>query len=47
MIVGGTGLYIRTLLQGGASGAPQSTEETRAVVSRLVEEEDGGNWEKR
>lgn len=47
LVVGGTGLYIRTLLQGGASGSPASTEESRAKVARLVEEEDQGEWEKR
>ena len=46
-MVGGTGLYILTLLQGGATGSPQSTVETKAMVDRLVEEEDGGDWEKR
>ena len=47
MIVGGTGLYIQSLLEGGPTGAPESTEETRAFVDRLVEEEDGGDWDKR
>ena len=47
LVVGGTGLYILTLLQGGPTGSPQSTTETKAMVARLVEEEDGGSWEKR
>ena len=38
---------MRTLLEGGASGAPQSTEESKAWITRLVETEDGGDWEKR
>ena len=47
LIVGGTGLYMRTLLEGGASGAPQSTRETKAWINTLVETEDGGDWDKR
>ena len=44
-MVGGTGLYIRTLMQ-GPTGAPTSTPESRALVEALVEE-DQQNWETR
>ena len=46
-MVGGAGLYVKTLLEGGPTGAPQSTVETKARVTRLVEEKDGGDWKKR
>ena len=46
MVVGGTGLYIKTLLE-GPHGTPPSTAESRAHVDRLVEEEDGGVWDVR
>lgn len=46
MVVGGTGLYIKTLME-GASGSPPSTQETRAMIDKMVEEEDGGVWEVR
>ena len=46
MVVGGTGLYIRTLME-GLTGAPPSTLESRTVIAKLVDEEDGGIWEVR
>ena len=46
MVVGGTSLYLRTLLQ-GMQGSPASTHESRAMVQRIFEEEDEGQWEKR
>ena len=45
LVVGGTGLYVRTLLQ-GPSGAPASTPETIERVEAMVAE-DGQDWEKR
>jgi tRNA dimethylallyltransferase len=45
LVVGGTGLYTRTLLQ-GPSGAPASTPETIERVEAMVAE-DGQDWEKR
>jgi tRNA dimethylallyltransferase len=44
LVVGGTGLYVRTLLQ-GPSGAPASTPETIERVEAMVAE-DGQDWEK-
>jgi tRNA dimethylallyltransferase len=44
LVVGGTGLYTRTLLQ-GPSGAPASTPETIERVEAMVAE-DGQDWEK-
>lgn len=46
MVVGGTGLYIKMLME-GPYGAPPSTQESRARIDKLVEEEDGGAWEVR
>ena len=43
--MGGTGLYIRTLMQ-GPTGAPSSTAESKAMVDTMVEQ-DGGSWEAR
>ena len=34
-------------LMEGASGSPPSTQETRAMIDKMVEEEDGGVWEVR
>ena len=50
LVVGGTGLYLRTLLRGG--GGPEgssvpSTVESRAMVTRIVVEQDGGDWDTR
>lgn len=45
MIVGGTGHYIRTLME-GATGAPPSTRETKEMVEKMVQE-DGEIWETR
>ena len=45
LVVGGTGLYTRTLLH-GPSGAPASTPETIERVEAMVAE-DGQDWEKR
>ena len=45
LVVGGTGLYVRTLLQ-GPSGAPSSTAESRERVDDIVRE-DGQDWDKR
>ncbi len=47
MVVGGTGLYICTLLRGGGSGSPTSTEEGKAMVDRIIDIEDGRDWDKR
>ena len=41
MVVGGTGLYVKTLVE-GPHGTPPSTAESRAHIDRVVEEEDGG-----
>ena len=46
LIVGGTGLYLQTLLQ-GSRGSPPSTHESRAMVERIFKEEDKGDWETR
>ena len=46
MVVGGSGLYIKTLV-GGPHGTPPATAESRAYIDRLVEEEDGGIWDVR
>lgn len=46
MVVGGTGLYIKTLVE-GPHGTPSSTAESRALVDKLTDEEDGGDWEVR
>lgn len=46
MVIGGTGLYIKTLIE-GPHGAPPSTLESRAHIDKLIEEEDGGVWEVR
>ena len=43
LVVGGTGLYLHTLMH-GPTGAPPSTPETRASVDRMVE---GEAWEAR
>ena len=43
LVVGGTGLYLHTLMH-GPTGAPPSTSETRAGVDRMVE---GEMWEAR
>ena len=43
LVVGGTGLYLNTLMH-GPTGAPPSTPETRASVDRMVE---GETWEAR
>ena len=45
IVVGGTSFYTRFLLT-GSTGSPVSTDETRAAVDSLLEE-DGGVWEKR
>ena len=45
MVVGGTGLYIRTLME-GATGAPPSTGESKEMVEEMVKE-DGEVWETR
>lgn len=45
MVVGGTGLYIRILME-GATGAPPSTGESKEMVEEMVKE-DGGVWETR
>ena len=44
-MVGGTGLYIRTLLH-GPSGSPASTAESMERVEAMVKE-DGQDWGKR
>ena len=46
MVVGGTGLYIKMLME-GPHGAPPSTLESRAHIDKLVDEEDGGSWDVR
>ena len=46
MVVGGTGLYLKTLME-GAIGSPPSTQESRAMIDKMVEEEDKGVWEVR
>ena len=46
LVVGGTGLYIKTLME-GLVNSPPSTQESRAVIDKLVEEEDRGVWEVR
>ena len=46
LVAGGTGLYIKTLME-GLVNFPPSTQECRAVIDKLVEEEDGGVWEVR
>ena len=45
MVVGGTGLYIRMMME-GPSGAPTSTPQTKATVEDMVKQ-DGGVWEVR
>ena len=35
------------LLQGGPTGSPSSTVQSKAMVTRIVEEEDGGDWDSR
>lgn len=45
LLVGGTGLYLRTLMQ-GPTGAPPSTKESRARIDALLAE-DKGDWETR
>ena len=45
LVVGGTGLYVRTLLQ-GPSGSPSSTPASRERIEEMVKE-DGYDWEKR
>ena len=47
LVVGGTGLYIQTLLREGVSGSPPSTEESRAMVNQIISKEDGNDWKKR
>lgn len=46
VVVGGTGLYIKTLME-GTSGAPPTTRESRAMIDKMVDEEDVGVWEVR
>ena len=46
VLVGGTGLYIKTLMEGTAH-SPPSTQESRAMIDKMVEEEDKGVWEVR
>ncbi len=46
LIVGGTGLYLQTLLQ-GCQGSPASTQESRAMIDRIVQEEDKDDWDTR
>lgn len=43
LVVGGTGLYLRTLIH-GPTGAPSSTPESRASMDRMLE---GEAWETR
>ena len=45
LVVGGTGFYMRILLE-GPHGSPTSTTESMKKVEELVRE-DGHNWEKR
>ena len=45
IIVGGTSFYFNFLLK-GATGAPESTAESKEAVDMLLEE-DKGDWEKR
>lgn len=45
LVVGGTGLYVRTLLQ-GPSGSPSSTPASRERIEEMIKE-DGNDWEKR
>eukprot|EP00731_Ephydatia_muelleri_P027889 Em0019g762a len=43
LVVGGTGLYIQTLME-GSTGAPPSTPDSRAMVESMVER-DGHSWD--
>lgn len=43
LVVGGTGLYLRTLIH-GPTGAPSSTPESRDSMDRMLE---GETWETR
>lgn len=43
LVVGGTGLYIQTLME-GSTGAPPSTPDSRTMVEAMVEK-DGHNWD--
>ena len=45
IVVGGTSFYFNFLLK-GATGAPESTTESREAVDKLLEE-DMGDWDKR
>ena len=42
MVVGGTGLYIRMMME-GPSGAPTSTPQTKAMIEDMVKQ-DKGEW---
>ena len=45
MVVGGTGLYLQTLMR-GPTGSPPSTKESRARIDALLAA-DEGDWEAR
>lgn len=45
LVVGGTGFYVQTLLQ-GPTGAPPSTTQSMERVEAMVRE-DGHDWDKR
>ncbi len=45
LVVGGSGLYFRTLME-GASGAPPSSPASKAMVEEMVQR-DGGVWDVR